>query len=127
MQEDNQNRIDKWLWCIRMFKTRSLAAEACKSGKVIIDNLIVKASRNIKIDDKIQINYGNYTKTIIVKDFLRSRLSAVLASRYYEDLTPEEEYNKMKGVKEIDFEFRPRGLGRPTKKERRVIETLKNN
>lgn len=127
MQNELLYRIDKWLWTVRMFKTRTLASEFCKNGKIIISNIPAKSSRIVKMGDIIDIKYENYTKTIIVKNFLRSRGNATLASQCYDDVTSNEEYEKLKFANEPKFEYRQKGLGRPTKKNRRTIENLKNN
>jgi len=118
-------RIDKWLWAVRLFKTRSQASETCKSGKISISNSGVKPSREVRIGDIIVIHSILLTKTVKVKGLVENRVSAKLVESYLEDITPEEEYIKLKLKKEINFELRPRGLGRPTKKERRSIEKLK--
>ena len=110
-----------------MFKTRTLATEACKNGKIIVNGTVAKASRILKAGDIIQIKYNYYTKTIFVKDFLSSRVNAASAIKFYDDLTPDDEYNKLKLAKEVIFEYWPKGLGRPTKKNRRIIEKFKNN
>lgn len=118
-------RIDKYLWSVRVFKTRSLATDACRKGKVKIGELTVKPSHEVKADEIITIALQVFTKTIKVKALLKSRVSASLVSEYMEDLTPQEEYDKLKSRHETNHEFRPRGIGRPTKKERRLIEKLK--
>ncbi|MBE9481395.1 MAG: RNA-binding S4 domain-containing protein [Bacteroidetes bacterium] len=122
---DSGLRIDKWLWAVRIFKTRNQAADACKAGKVKIDGSNVKPSREIKINDIITVQIGALTKTIKVTGIIKNRVSAKLAVDYVEDLTPEEEYEKLKLMKEVNFEKRDRGFGRPTKKERRIITKLK--
>ena len=115
-------RIDKWLWEIRLFKTRSLASEACRNGKVTINNQPVKASREPKVDDVITISSGGIVKTIKLLAFPKNRVSAKLVPEYMEDLTPEAEYRKLKDSREFNFVYRDRGEGRPTKKERRDID-----
>lgn len=122
---DSGLRIDKWLWAVRIFKTRNQAADACKAGKVKTDSSSVKPSREIKINDIITVQIGALTKTIRVTGIIKNRVSAKLAVDYVEDLTPEEEYEKLKLMKEVNFERRDRGIGRPTKKERRIITKLK--
>ena len=122
---ENSIRIDKWLWAIRVFKTRSLASQACKAGKIKIDGNNVKASREVKIDDIISIQIGQLLKTIKVKGLIKNRVSAKLAIENYEDLTPAEEYEKLKLQHEMKTEYRDHGSGRPTKKERRIITKLK--
>lgn len=118
-------RIDKWLWAVRIFKTRSLAADACRSGKVKIHGQAVKPSHEIKIDEIIAISLVPIIKTVKVVAIISNRVSAKLVAGFMEDLTPGEEYRKLKRMHGMDFEFRERGQGRPTKRERREIEFLK--
>ena len=119
-------RIDKWLWAVRIFKTRTLASDACKAGKVKIGGQSVKPSREIKLQEEISVQMGIYIKTVKVLGLIHNRVSAQLVPQFMEDLTPEAEYEKLKIQHEIKTEFRPRGLGRPTKKQRRLIDRLKN-
>jgi ribosome-associated heat shock protein Hsp15 len=118
-------RIDKWLWAVRIFKTRSLASEACRSGKVKILDQAVKASRDLKAGEVISISINPMVKTVKVLELIGNRVSAKLVPGVMEDLTPETEYQKLNRANERDFEFRERGAGRPTKRERREIEFLK--
>ena len=118
-------RIDKWLWAVRVFKTRSLAAEACRSGKVKILDQVVKPSHNLKAGEVIIVSIPPITRTLKVVVVAGNRVSAKLVPGLMEDLTPETEYQKLKRTKGEDFEFRQRGLGRPTKRERREIGFLK--
>jgi ribosome-associated heat shock protein Hsp15 len=119
-------RIDKWLWAVRVYKTRSLATEACKNGRVKIDDQPVKASRNLKIGDVIAIHQNPLNKVVKVKAFLTNRVSAKLVVDYLEDLTPAEEYERVQMIRDLNWERRPRGLGRPTKQDRRQIDELKD-
>jgi len=123
--DEGSIRIDKWLWAIRLFKTRSLASEACKAGKVKIGGQSVKPSREIRPGDEVSVQMGIYIKTVRVLGLIHNRVSAPLVPQFMEDLTPESEYDKLKIQQELKTEFRPRGLGRPTKKERRLIDRLK--
>lgn len=118
-------RIDKWLWAVRIFKTRSQAAAACKGGKVKIDGQNVKASREVKEGEEISVSLTVFTKTVRIKALLYNRVGAKLVENYMEDLTPQEEYDKQKLKQALNSEYRLRGEGRPTKKERRIIERLK--
>jgi len=120
-------RVDKWLWAVRLFKTRSQATEACKSGNVMIAGQKVKASREIKQGDEINIHFQPINKRVMVAGLIEHRLGPKLVSEYIIDLTPEEEYQKLKLMKEMNFEFRDRGVGRPTKLQRRQIEFLKKH
>ncbi|MEI7663853.1 MAG: S4 domain-containing protein [Bacteroidota bacterium] len=122
---DQGVRIDKWLWAVRVFKTRSLASEACRSGKVKILDHVVKPSRELKTGEVIAVSVSPITRTLRVVALSGNRVSAKLVPSLMEDLTPEEEYQKLKRKNEPGFEHRERGLGRPTKRERREIEFLK--
>lgn len=126
MEDNDIQRIDKWLWNVRIFKTRSMATDACKAGKVKMDSNNVKASREIKVGDIITISLNPLIKTVKVTQIPKSRLGAKLVEQHYEDLTPEEEYLRVKTIRETNMEYRKKGLGRPTKKERRSIDLLKN-
>ncbi len=115
-------RFDKWLWAVRIYKTRSMAAAACRKGKVIIDNLPVKPSAHVLLDEIINVKKPPVIFTYRIKKIPLKRLSAKLAKECFEDLTPQEESDKLK-VKELPgFGYRKRGDGRPTKKERRIID-----
>ncbi len=118
-------RIDKWLWSVRVFKTRSLASEACRSGKVKISDQPVKSSHLVKPGEVFSVSQSPITRTIKVVALLGNRVSAKLITGFMEDLTPEAEYQKLKRPNGAAFEFRERGSGRPTKRERREIEFLK--
>jgi ribosome-associated heat shock protein Hsp15 len=118
-------RIDKWLWAVRIFKTRSLASEACRSGKVKILGQVIKPSRDLKAGEVITIAFPPIVKAIKVIELTANRVSAKLVPGIMEDLTPEEEYQKLRRDNQANYEFRERGIGRPTKRERREIEFLK--
>ena len=120
-------RADKWLWAVRIYKTRSLATEACKNGRVRIGGQVIKPSREVRINDEVDIHLGVYHKTVKVLALLHNRVSAALVPGFLEDLTPEAEYNKLKVQQEMKPELRPRGVGRPTKRHRRLIDRLKNS
>ena len=117
-------RIDKWLWAVRIFKTRSQATEACKSGKVRVNDIIVKPSREVVPGSEIRVNLKLLIRTVKVLQVLNNRVGAKLVSEYMEDLTPDEEYEKLK-IKRENYETWQRGYGRPTKKARRQIDKLK--
>jgi ribosome-associated heat shock protein Hsp15 len=125
MIETNTIRIDKWLWAARIFKTRTLAGEACRGGKIKIDEQAVKPSRELKENEVISIKLDQLTKTIQVKSLIKNRVSAKQVVDVYEDLTPTGEYERLQLMREFNYERRERGIGRPTKKERRLIEVLK--
>lgn len=124
MAEDSP-RIDKWLWAVRLYKTRSLAAEACKAGKVKLNGIPVKPSHEVKIGQKLEISIEQLHKTVEVKELLSNRVSAKLVENYMTDLTPKEEYERIQMTRQYAFEHRDRGVGRPTKRDRREIEDFK--
>lgn len=117
-------RIDKFLWCVRIFKTRSIATDACKGGKVSVNDLPAKPSREVKVGDTISIRFPWFVKTIEVLSLPTSRVGAALVSQFVVDKTPPEEYARRDEIRRQQqlAPFRPPGLGRPTKKERRTLE-----
>jgi ribosome-associated heat shock protein Hsp15 len=119
-------RIDKWLWAVRLFKTRTSASDACRGGKVKMDGQNVKPSRDIRVGDEIEVQLGIVRKKVAVKAILKNRVGAKLVENYMVDLTPVEEYEKLDMLKQLNYEKRERGTGRPTKKNRRDITKLKD-
>ncbi len=117
-------RVDKWLWAVRLFKTRSDAAEAARTGKVGVNGSAAKPSREVKVGDVVAVRRGVVTYTHRVLELVSSRQAASLVGRYMEDLTPPDELEKLATPRETIFVSRERGAGRPTKKERREIEGL---
>ena len=118
-------RIDKWLWAVRVYKTRNQATLACKAGKVKVNEGSVKPSHEVKIGEVIDVNLSSLHKKIRVIALLSNRVSAKLVEQFLEDLTPKEEYEGQKLKRIQYFEQRQKGIGRPTKKERREIDVLK--
>jgi ribosome-associated heat shock protein Hsp15 len=113
-------RIDKWLWSVRLFKSRSLAATACSAGKVQVGGQPVKPSRSVKPGEVITAATGEIMRTVKVTALLEKRVGAKLVSQFMEDLTPASEYQKPREKNFlIPIFHRPKGSGRPTKKERR--------
>lgn len=117
-------RIDKYLWAIRVFKTRTEATEACSGGKVKIGGVNAKPSKDVRPGDIISVRKGAVNYTFRVIDGLDKRVGAKLVPDYAENLTPEEELQKLRAPVETFFVTRDRGAGRPTKKDRRDIEQL---
>ena len=115
-------RIDKYLWCIRLFKTRNLATNACKKGHVSINGQSVKPSREVLPTDKLLIRKNQINYEIRVLDIPESRVSAKWVSIYMEDLTPKEAFEHSELQKYSKEYYRKKGTGRPTKKDRRDIE-----
>lgn len=115
-------RVDKYLWCIRAFKTRTIAATYCKSEKVWVNGELIKASRELKIGDIIKIRKGPVHFSFQVVSFPTSRVGAKLVSTYTLDVTAPEEIEKMERIRMQANLDRPRGLGRPTKRDRRELD-----
>ena len=122
-------RVDKWLWSVRIFKSRTIATDACKSGKVKIDDTTVKASQTIQRGDILEVRKDGFLFQYKVVGLIEKRVGAPIAQTCYEDLTPEEELNKYKAwfIGKAAAEQREKGAGRPTKRERRDIERFKKN
>ena len=118
-------RIDKYLWSIRVYKTRTEATDACKGGKVKIDDCSIKPSRDVKIGEQIQVQLGQLHKVVEVKSIPKSRVSPKQVEEVYIDITPKEEYERLEFLHAFKVEYRDRGAGRPTKKDRRIIDKLK--
>lgn len=119
-----ETRIDKYLWAIRVFKTRSEATEACKGGKIKVNGADVKPSRLIKPGDMISARKGAITYTYKVLEPIEKRQGAKLVPQFAENMTPQSELDKLKSPVETFFLRRDRGAGRPTKKERRQMDSL---
>ena len=117
-------RIDKYLWAIRVFKTRTEASEACKGNKVKVNGADVKPYRDVKVGDEIQVRQAAVYYTYRVTDLIEKRVGAQLVPQYAENLTPQSELDKLKAPVETFFVKRDRGTGRPTKKDRRTIEAM---
>lgn len=118
-------RVDKWLWAMRIFKTRTLAAEACKKGRITLgegDGVLAKPSRLIKAGDIVNVRKPPITYTFRVKALTENRLGAKLVPDYLENLTPQSQYDLLEVVKISGFVDRRKGLGRPTKKEGRELQ-----
>lgn len=122
---DEPIRIDKYLWAVRLYKTRSLATEACRCGHVRLGGQPVKASHEIKVGEVYEISIEQLHKVIEVTQLLGNRVGAKLVENYMTDRTPQEEYERIQIVRQYAFEKRDRGAGRPTKRERRDIEEFK--
>jgi len=118
-------RIDKWLWAVRIFKTRSMASNACKKGRVLIDDQQVKPSHSVRVGSIVTVKKRPVFYKYRVLGLLAKRQSAKIASEYLEDITPEKEMQKLQVQKQVIQEHRPRGEGRPTKKERRELDKFK--
>ncbi len=120
-EEKTEVRIDKWLWAVRLFKTRTLAVEACKKGRVMILGTNIKPSRMIRVGDVIQIKKPPITYSFKVLDLSEKRMGAKFVPEFMEDATPQSEYDILELSKVSGFIDRDRGAGRPTKKDRRDL------
>ena len=116
-------RVDKWLWAVRVFKTRTIATDACKKGRVTIgDNVApVKPSRMLEVGDIVHVRTSPVTYSFRVKALTQNRLGAKLVPDYMENITPKEQYDLLEVVKISGFVDRRKGLGRPTKREGREL------
>ena len=118
----NEVRIDKWRWAVRIFKTRTVALDACKKGRVLIDNVSVKPSRMIRVGDVVQVRKPPVTFSFKVLGLSDKRMGAKLVPQFMENVTPPEQYEILELNKISGFVDRQRGTGRPTKKERRDLD-----
>ena len=117
-------RIDKWLWAVRIYKTRSDATEACRTGRVTVNGSAAKPSKEMKESDIVTVRKNPVTYTIRVVGLVSNRQPARNVPLYAENITPEEELMKLKMNSYANFGQRDRGAGRPTKKERREVDDL---
>ena len=119
MAETVSVRLDKWLWAARVFKTRGLASEACRQGRVRISGQPAKPSREVRVNDVVVVLKDNLTRQFKVLGLSSRRVAAPRAREYAEDQTAPSEFEKPREPNFRPFVFRPKGSGRPTKKERR--------
>ncbi len=115
-------RIDKWMWATRIFKSRTIAVEACKKNRIMINNVVVKPSRMIKIGDVIQVRKPPITYSFKVLGLTEKRMAAKLIPEFLENVTPPEQYEILELNKISGFVNRVKGTGRPTKKDRRNLD-----
>ena len=120
-----QVRIDKYLWAVRVFKTRTLASDKCKKGHIFVNDSEAKASRMVRLNDKIEIKFPPIVRSFIVTGLIEKRVSATIAQANVKEVTPVEELAKLSLAKN-NFTQREKGSGRPTKKERRLIDKFKD-
>lgn len=119
-------RIDKWLWTVRVYKTRSIATEECKKGRISIGGMEVKPSRELKIGDILEVRKSPVTYRYKVLQFPANRLGAKLVPEYMQDITPPENLKVLEMQKYMGWSERDRGAGRPTKRERREIDRFRD-
>ena len=121
-KEENKIRVDKFLWAIRLYKTRSIATTACDQGKILISDQPAKASRIVRLGDKISVKRTGLTRTFKVLQLTVNRLPAKLVLEYYEELTPLADIEAFKSRIARTGIYREPGTGRPTKYERRALD-----
>ena len=119
-----QARIDKWLWAARIFKTRSLAADACKNGRVSIGNVNVKPSHMVKVGETVNVRKPPVTYSFKILKTIEQRVGAKLIPEIYENVTAPDQYELLEMTRISGFVDRARGTGRPTKKERRALDAF---
>lgn len=118
----NEARLDKWLWAARIYKTRTLAADACKNGRVTINGAQAKPSRVVKVGDEVGVKKSPITYTFRVKQAIEKRVGAKLLPDVFENITSAQQYELLEMSRISGFVGRARGTGRPTKKERRALD-----
>ena len=115
-------RIDKWLWAARIYKTRSLAADACKNGRVSINGALAKPSRTVKEGDEVSVKKSPITYTYLIKQAIEKRVGAKLLPEVVENITRPDQYEVHEMQRSSGFVGRAKGTGRPTKKDRRALD-----
>lgn len=123
----NEERIDKWMWATRIFKTRTISAEACKKGRVSIGDTPAKPSRTVHVGDIVKVRKPPVTYSFLVKALTENRLGAKLVPDYLENITPKSELDLLEVVKISGFIDRRKGLGRPTKRDSREMARFKED
>jgi ribosome-associated heat shock protein Hsp15 len=125
---DNKNiRIDKFLWSVRIYKTRSIASDECRKGRIIINDIQVKPSRSVLKNEIITVKKPPVIYSYRVIEPIENRVAAKLVEQFIEDITPEDEKAKLDIKQSAGIVYRDKGTGRPTKKERRLIDRIKDS
>ena len=127
MAQLEQVRIDKFLWAVRLFKTRSIAADAIKKGRITIDGSQVKSSRNVKKGDVISVRVAPATRSFLILELAQNRMGAKLVPNHIKEVTPPDQLEILELQRLANSMNRRKGLGRPTKKERRDIDNFFDN
>ena len=120
-------RIDKWLWAARIFKTRSIAVDACKNGRATIEGVNVKPSRSVKVGEVVSVRKPPITYSFRILKTIEQRVGAKLLPEIYENVTAPEQYELLEMTRISGFVDRARGTGRPTKKDRRSLDAFIND
>ena len=119
---NSEARIDKWLWAARVYKTRTLASDACKNGRITINGALAKPSRTVKVGDQVGVKKSPITYTFRVLQAIEKRVGAKLLPEVFENITPPEQYELLEMNRISGFIDRARGTGRPTNKDRRALD-----
>lgn len=119
---NSEARIDKWLWAARIYKTRTLASDACKNGRITINGALAKPSRTVKVGDQVGVKKSPITYSFYVLQTIEKRVGAKLLPEVFENVTPPEQYELLEMNRVSGFVDRARGTGRPTKKDRRALD-----
>ncbi len=119
---NSEARIDKWLWAARVYKTRTLASDACKNGRITINGALAKPSRTVKVGDQVGVKKSPITYTFRVLQAIEKRVGSKLLPEVFENITPPEQYELLEMNQISGFIDRARGTGRPTKKDRRALD-----
>ena len=123
-EETAPSRLDRWLWSVRLFKTRTLATAACRAGSVAVAGLVAKPAREVRIGEQVTVQLGLIARTLRVVGYPEQRVGARRVAEFCEDLTPPEEYAKAAANPVAQFLARARGSGRPTKRDRRSLDQV---
>ena len=118
-------RIDKYLWCLRYFKSRNISSTACKKGSVRVNSVVVKPAREVYAGDRITLRKNQINYELLILDVPKSRLGAKLVDQYRKDVTPKEAFENTELLKFAKDHYRKRGTGRPSKKDRRDMDGFK--
>jgi ribosome-associated heat shock protein Hsp15 len=127
MPGEKEIRIDKFLWSVRIYKTRSIASDECRKGRIIINDIQVKPSRIVLKNEIITVKKPPVVYSYKVIEPIENRVSAKLVEQFIEDLTPDEEKSKIDIRQVVGIVYRDKGTGRPTKKERRLIDRIQDD
>lgn len=127
MDSKGEIRIDKFLWAVRIYKTRSIASDECRKGRILINEVQVKPSRTVAANEIVIVRKPPVVFTYRVIDPIQNRVAAKLVASFIEDLTPEEEKAKLEMRHQVTGFYREKGTGRPTKKDRRLIDRLQED
>lgn len=124
MKYQETARLDKWLWAARIFKTRTIAADACKNGRVTVDGQTLKPARTVKVGEVVSVKKPPITYSFKILNAIETRVGAKLISEVYENVTDPKQYELLEMSRISGFIDRARGTGRPTKKDRRALDAF---